>query len=104
MRREDGREVFYCILLDITETKKAQEDLHLSLERHQIIMDQTNDIIFEWQVKQDTLTFSPNWEKKFGYEPVRENVHARLLDNPHLHPDDVPLLRRKMSDILEREP
>ena len=67
-------------------------------------MDQTNDIIFEWQVKQDTLTFSPNWEKKFGYEPVRENVHARLLDNPHLHPDDVPLLRRKMSDILEREP
>ena len=38
-------------------------------------MDQTNDIIFEWQVKQDTLTFSPNWEKKFGYEPVRENVH-----------------------------
>lgn len=104
MRREDGREVFYCILLDITETKKAQEDLRLSLERHQIIMDQTNDIIFEWQVKQDTLTFSPNWEKKFGYEPVRENVHARLLDNPHLHPDDVPLLRRKMSDILEREP
>ena len=96
MRREDGREVFYCILLDITETKKAQEDLRLSLERHQIIMDQTNDIIFEWQVKQDTLTFSPNWEKKFGYEPVRENVHARLLDNPHLHPDDAPLLRRKL--------
>ena len=27
-----------------------------------------------------------------------------LLDNPHLHPDDVPLLRRKLSDILEREP
>ena len=23
MRREDGREVFYCILLDITETKKG---------------------------------------------------------------------------------
>ena len=63
MRREDGREVFYCILLDITETKKAQEDLRLSLERHQIIMDQTNDIIFEWQVKQDTLTFSPNGKR-----------------------------------------
>ena len=29
MRREDGREVFYCILLDITETKKAQEDLDM---------------------------------------------------------------------------
>ena len=35
---------------------------------------------------------------------MRENVHARLLDNPHLHPDDAPLLRRKLSDILEREP
>ena len=63
MRREDGREVFYCILLDITETKKAQEDLRLSLERHQIIMDQTNDIIFEWQVKQDTLTSRPTGKR-----------------------------------------
>ncbi|MFR9190455.1 MAG: PAS domain-containing protein [Anaerotruncus massiliensis (ex Togo et al. 2019)] len=53
---ERGRKWFYCILIDITRTKKAQEELRLSLERHQIIMDQTTDIIFEWDISRDYLT------------------------------------------------
>ena len=46
----DGREVFNCILIDITEARQAQSELRLSLERHKIIMDQTTDIIFEWEI------------------------------------------------------
>lgn len=33
----DGVEYLYCVLVDISRTKKAQEELRLSLERHQII-------------------------------------------------------------------
>ena len=46
----DGKKVFYCILTDITENRKILEELHLSLEKHRIIMEQTNDIIFEWDL------------------------------------------------------
>ncbi len=44
---ETGRERVFCILIDITESRNAREELRLSLERHQIIMEQTEDIIFE---------------------------------------------------------
>lgn len=40
-------DTYCCILADITESKNLEEKLRLSLERHQIIMDQTDDIIIE---------------------------------------------------------
>ncbi|MEG0368001.1 MAG: PAS domain-containing protein, partial [Coprobacillus sp.] len=40
-----GGYCFYCLLIDITKRKCDQEELRLSLERHQVIMDQATDII-----------------------------------------------------------
>ena len=51
-----GPERFLCVMLDITEVKKAREELRLLLERHQIILDQATDIIFEWDALTDTVT------------------------------------------------
>lgn len=50
----DGTKTFYCMLMDVTRQWEEREALRLSLERHQIIMDQTTDIIFEWNILKDT--------------------------------------------------
>ena len=89
VQREDGRNLYYCILIDITETQKAQDALQLSLERHQIIMDQTADIIFEWDIETDSLIFSSNWEKQFGYPPPQDSASIGLGDTNHIHPEDL---------------
>ncbi len=102
--REDGSSIFYCILIDITETKKAQEELRLSLERHQIIMDQTEDIIFEWDIVKDTLLFSPNWHKKFGYTPVTEHIGKYLPGGSHIHPADGRIFLGLMEEIAGGTP
>lgn len=88
VRQEDGAQVFYCVVVDITTSKVFQEELRLSLERYQIIMDQTTDIIFEWNMAADTLQLSSNWEKKFGYIPITRQVSQRLLGESHIHPED----------------
>lgn len=82
----DGKKTFYGILTDITRNRSAQEALRLSLERHQIIMDQTADIIFEWDIENDAVSCSANWKKKFGYEPVTTGREFRSL--LHIHADD----------------
>lgn len=88
---------FCCILLDVTESKRVMEALRLSLERYQIIMDQTTDIIFEWDVVRDTLVFSPIWRKTFGYEPICENISTDIFgEASHIHPDDRESLRQYM--------
>ena len=97
----DGREYFYSVLIDITESRQTQEELRLSLERHKIILDQTNDIIFEWDINSDEISFSNNWEKKYGYRPITEKLSERLPLASHIHPDDIPEIMKDFQIVRE---
>lgn len=90
MTNPDGSEYFYSILIDVTKSRQIQEELQMSLERHRIILDQTNDVIFEWDIAADTLELSNNWEKKYGYKPITERFSERIAMASHINPDDVP--------------
>ena len=97
IENENGEERIFCVLLDITESKNAREELRLTLERHQMILDQAADIIFEWDVQSDTVIFSSNWEKKFGYKPCYGGLDQQQdFIFPHVHPDDTQTLKDTM--------
>ena len=77
----------------------VQEDLRLSLERHQIVMAQTNDIIFELDFESDTLLCSPKWEERFGYSHIVQHASTQLLRNSHIHPDHIDQLRQNLEQL-----
>ena len=95
---ENGQTIFCCALTDITTLHETREQLRLSLERHKIILDQTNDIIFEWDIKNDCITYSSNWENKFGYEPIQQKIKAIIPNYSHIYPED----RSAFSTLMER--
>lgn len=101
---EDGNEVAYGTLMDITKARKAEDELRLSLERHSIIMDQTNDIIFEWDIITDKLYLSSNWEKQYGYAPITENVRIEIPRASHIHPDDMTVFVQLMDAVAAGVP
>lgn len=98
IHEEDHEPWFMSVLFDITESRNAREELRLSLERHQIILDQTTDIIFEWDMVNDTLIYSDNWFKKFGFEPTADNITIRIPLRSHIHPEDLPVFTRLMEE------
>lgn len=102
--QEDGDAMFYCVLLDITEQKKEREELRLSLERHKLIMDQTTDIIFEWDIGEDELKFSSNWKKKFGYNPIHSQISDRIPLSENIYPADMPAFIKIMEDTAAGVP
>lgn len=102
--REQGTEVTYGILTDITRSKLTEEKLRLSLEQHNIIMDQTDDIIFEWDFLKDELHLSSNWEKQYGYTPVTKNVRVEIPRASHIHPGDMPEFISLMEAVLAGVP
>lgn len=104
LTREGDEEVLYCILLDITRSRRAEEALRLSLERHNIIMNQTNDIIFEWNIVTDELYLSSNWEKQFGYTAIQDNVRAKLPYTARINPADMPTFLHLMDVIAAGAP
>lgn len=96
-----GQKYFSCVIIDITESKVAEEELRLSMERHKIILDQGNDIIFEWNTATDEVVYSQNWFKLFKSNPTVKNVSAKLCDNSYdslIHPDD----RHRMKDMIQK--
>lgn len=94
----NGGKCFYCLLIDITERQRQQEELRLTLERHKVIVDQATDIIFEWDILRDTLSFSPNWKKRFGYEAIDKNISEAIPFSQNIHPEDMPAFVKIMKD------
>ena len=83
----DGRVTeFQGIGRDITDRKAAEELLRQSDERFQLVLRSTNAVIYDWDMVTDTLWWSANGLKLFGYE-LRDR-----LDNGWwvdlLHPED----------------
>ncbi|MCQ5130210.1 diguanylate cyclase [Butyricicoccus faecihominis] len=103
-RDASGGERMFCVMLDVTESRNDREKLRLSLERHRIIMDQTADIIFEWDIRADTMFYSANWMRKFGYEPMTDAISLQLPQNQHVHPEDMPQLLELMKNAREGIP
>lgn len=98
---EDGREYLNCVLTDITQLRQAGEEMRLEVERYRLIQEQTGDIIFEVRLKTGEMRVSTNFERKFGYKPISDNILTRLQTESHLLPEDIPVFTRMLEDIFE---
>lgn len=89
---------FYCIMIDVTQEKKIEEELRLSLERYNIIMEQTNDVIIEWDIVHKHFRFSHNWIHAFDNDIFEfKDCQVNKDDlKKGFHPYDVS----KIDDIL----
>lgn len=71
---------------DVTERRRSLEALRLSEERFQHVTRVTNDVIWDWNLRDDTLWCNENMALKFGYA-------AEVCDRvgfwaAQIHPDD----------------
>lgn len=81
--------MFYCAMFEITEQQHRQDKLISAVERYKVILDQCTDIIFEWDIHEDSLFLSSNWYKKFGYLPLSKDISKTILTSENVYSDDV---------------
>lgn len=91
----DGVATFYCVLVDINKLKQTERQLidskteiQLSNERYQIIMNQSDSIIFEYDILNKTVMYSGNFKKKFGFDPLTTGFPEAAAEEGLIHPDD----------------
>ena len=97
---ENGKQYFYSVLIDNTRTKKMQEQLQSELDRNQLIINQSNDIIFELDIETNRLWCSSQWEERFGYRALSENYTEDIYKYSHIHPDDMPKMKEGISKLI----
>lgn len=84
---------------DITEKKKAQEQIRLSNDRFQIAAEATNDAIWEWDRTTDSLIWMEGFKRLFGYDYNAAYTHQDWKDK--VHPEDLPGVMVHINKELE---
>ena len=92
----DGNVFIYSVVINITKSKITQEELRLSEERYRIVMSQTEDIIFEWNINEDTINYSGNWENKFNYESTIFDISKKIYQTNYIYKEDI----KKLGEII----
>ncbi|BAH73653.1 PAS domain S-box protein [Solidesulfovibrio magneticus] len=84
----------HCIFTDITERRRAEDKLHVTAERLRLANKATNDVIWDWDVTQDTQQWNEAGTAVFGWtEIVARPVSAHWWVD-RVHPDD----RERVND------
>lgn len=103
-RRLDGRasapEMILLAIEDITERRRAEEELKKSEERFQLVARATNDAVYDWDLLTNEFWWNASFFKMFGYraeeiEPTVESWTSRI------HPDDSHRMEREIRELIE---
>ena len=97
---EEGNDICYRLLTDITTIKKHESWLGNKYQLHQNLVDLSEGIILEWDIVGNVLTCSDRWEQRFGYSIHQISKDTPLSKLAHIHPDDAPQLRKIMRRML----
>lgn len=90
---------FHCIFHDITNAKQSLEKLQVSEKRFQAILSETQDIVFEMDVKKQQVYYSENYEKKFGYSVPLENFPSGMLASDIVYHEDKCRLQEAFQSL-----
>ncbi|MEG0614243.1 MAG: diguanylate cyclase [Oscillospiraceae bacterium] len=87
---------YYCVLLDITDTKRAENELaksrrelELSNERYKIILEQSESAVFEYDFNTKKISYNNNHHNKFDFLSFPEDFPDSVLAEKIIHPDDI---------------
>lgn len=94
-----GKQAFIGVVKDITQEEKLLEELHGSEERFNLVMEVTNDGIWDYDFVSRRIYASPSYRRMFGFDMDEEIAPARLRE--FVHPDDRESAVAALRDCIE---
>ena len=85
----------------VTSERASREALRISEERYKLIMEQSEDIMFEWDFTADYITFSDKFQKIFGRSPNRMHFSNNPAVRASIHPDDLPMFEHWIQSTYQ---
>ena len=92
-----GAKVYQCVFIAITKQKTAQIQLYRERDRYRIIMENSADVIYEYDRKTDTVVFYETIRRGDETEiakHVSPNFSKKLYDQKIAHPEDAETAMR----------
>lgn len=84
---------------DTTDRIRTEQKLRMSEERYALSVRGANDGIWDWDLKDDSVYFSPRWKEIIGYEDHELGDHADEWKS-RIHPKDVSRVMEANMSVL----
>lgn len=112
--RPVGIYAFQDVTEDLAKTEEMERSLQLQIEeqvllskslleselRYKTVLEQSDDIMFDWDFSTDTIFFTNKYEKIFGNVPLTDNITTNQLLRQRIHPDDLPAFETWINDTF----
>ncbi|MEP6675426.1 MAG: PAS domain S-box protein [Ferruginibacter sp.] len=91
---------FMAIARDITERKKAEEEIRLSNERYKTVAKATSDAIWDYDFATNkTFVAGSGYKDLFGYDIVNQYSEDGFWES-RLHPDDKEKILSELAEVV----
>ncbi len=99
-----GETVLSCIVIDTTERRALTEKLRMNEERLRVALEQTANVIFDYDMKRGVIEHPERSVALYGLPPVISNVPASLVEQKVCFEEDVPQFIAMYEKIQKGEP
>lgn len=100
LRSADGRpRKITGVITDITDRKVMEDALRISEERYQLAAQGSTDGLYDWDIGQNRVYYSPRWKQMLGYAVDEIGQHFDEWRS-RLHPNDHDWAMSYVNDFL----
>lgn len=95
-------DVIHGVCRDISQKKKADDELNALKERMELALLGNNDGLWDWNIVDNSVYFSPRWKEMLGYS---ENELANNFSTwkDRVHPDNLEAIMSEIQKNLDGE-
>lgn len=96
----DGKEYFLSVARDVTRRAALDASLRDRESQLQFALNEATDGLWDWDLSNDSLFFSPQLKRMLGYGP-HEMAPTLSTWTSNVHPEDAPLVARVLREHLD---
>jgi len=94
--------LYALINCSLKEINKSKNELKISEERYRLVINNTTDGLWDWDILNNRIIYPEEWKIVLGYEINEISEQCSEVER-FFHPDDVPLLKSSIEEYLERK-
>ncbi len=97
--QEDGSTSYAMVGVDMSEQKRAENEMRKTLERFDLVARATNDTVWDWDFVSNEIWWNPGISVSFGHAPEQVQGSADWwVEN--IHPDDRKRILARVDDAV----
>ena len=98
---EQGKKELFCVIMDISRERAMMDELEFDRERHKILLEQSDEILFEINYVERTVKVSQKFKEKFGWSLPKKYWGDREPDLVNVYAPDRAQFAKSLAEVYD---